>query len=336
MIGKNKKSSKNDNIIETNNKNNNCINNKNKIISHKGKKRKRKKSKRHKYNKAYNNNNIIAVNNVNNNVNNKVKGNIIIPNVVENNSERNKMKTITQKIKKSKKINNNKKYNNDELNILPYELALQYDKRNYCQYYISLLKSKHNLIFSFYYNDYNSKIIKIDLFFISFAGYYAINGLFFNDDTMHKIYETKGKYNFVYNLPKIIYSSLISMVLNKILKVLALSNDDILNFKQTKNKSDIGRIRDSLWNKLKIKFVLYFIISFIFLLFFWYYISMFGAIYKNTQMHLLKDTLISFGLSLLYPFGIYLLPGFFRIPSLSNAKNKRNCLYKFSKLLQMF
>ena len=63
---------------------------------------------------------------------------------------------------------------------------------------------------------------------------------------------------------------------------------------------------------------------------------MFGAIYKNTQYHLLKDTLISFGLSLLYPFAIYILPGIFRIPSLSNRKIKRECLYDFSKILQIF
>ncbi len=63
---------------------------------------------------------------------------------------------------------------------------------------------------------------------------------------------------------------------------------------------------------------------------------MFGAIYKNTQYHLLKDTLISFGLSLVYPFAFYLLPGLFRIPSLSNSQNKKECLYNFSKILQMF
>ena len=62
---------------------------------------------------------------------------------------------------------------------------------------------------------------------------------------------------------------------------------------------------------------------------------MFGAIFKNTKFHLLKDTAISFGLSLIYPFGIYLLPGFFRIPSLANTKKKRICLYQLSKILQM-
>ncbi len=62
---------------------------------------------------------------------------------------------------------------------------------------------------------------------------------------------------------------------------------------------------------------------------------MFGVIYKNNQFHLLKDTLISFGISLIYPFGIYLLPGIFRIPSLSNHKKQRECMYNFSKFLQL-
>ena len=108
----------------------------------------------------------------------------------------------------------------------------------------------------------------------------------------------------------------------------------LLNLSKTKKK-DVNERGEELNNKLNITFVIYFIISFIFLLFFWYYLSMFGAIYKNTQYHLLEDTLISFGLSQLYPFGIYLIPGFFRIPALSYPNKKREYLYKFSKLLQM-
>ena len=61
---------------------------------------------------------------------------------------------------------------------------------------------------------------------------------------------------------------------------------------------------------------------------------MFGAIYRNTQINLIEDTLFSFGLANLYPFIIFLLPGIFRIPALSNPKKKREVMYKFSKLLQ--
>jgi len=70
---------------------------------------------------------------------------------------------------KIEKINEIMKYNDDEMNKLTYDLAYKSDNRTYCQYYISLLKIKHNLIFSFFTkNDYNSRIIKIDLFFYQF------------------------------------------------------------------------------------------------------------------------------------------------------------------------
>ncbi len=106
---------------------------------------------------------------------------------------------------------------------------------------------------------------------------------------MHNIYINKGSFDIEYKLPKIIYSSLISMVLNKILKILSLTNDSIIDFKQVKIQKHIIKKGNELKNKLKIKFVLFFILSFAFLLFFLYYIFLFDAIYINTQYHLLKD-----------------------------------------------
>ena len=244
-----------------------------------------------------------------------------------------------EKFKLEKRNQNNIKYskiyNENEKNELSYNLALIYDKRTYCEYYNSLLKAKHNLIFSFCNNgDYNPKIVKIDLFFVEFTIFYTINALFFNEDTIHNIYIFNGSFDLETQLPLALYSSVISIVLDKPLSLLALSNDNIIHFKNniSNNIAKRGKI---LIFYLKTKFLLYFILSFIFLLFFWYYITMFGIIYKNTQYHLLKDTLISFCLSLIYPFGIYLLPGFFRIPSLSNPRKKRKCLFNFSKILQL-
>ena len=66
---------------------------------------------------------------------------------------------------------------------------------------------------------------------------------------------------------------------------------------------------------------------------FWYYTTCFCAVYKNTQFHLIKDTLISFGTSMITPFVINLFPGMLRIPAL---KNKKRIMYKLSKLIQVF
>ena len=151
---------------------------------------------------------------------------------------------------------------------------------------------------------------------------------------MHKIYETKGQFDLESQLPIITYSSLISLLLNTPLNSFDLSNVEIISFKQVQSNLNLIRGVKDLKNRLANKSIIYFILSFLLLIFFWYYISMFGAIYRNTQMHLLKDILLSFGLSLFFPFAIYLIPGFFRIPSLSNRKNQRIYLYNFSKVLQ--
>ena len=260
--------------------------------------------------------------------------------IISNNTNKNLIsKNNFEIIQNAKEI---MEYNERELNELDYELALKNDRRSYCEYYISLIKTKHDLIFTFCYNnDYNSKIIKIDLFFINFAMNFTINALFFNDDTMHKKYEEKGKFPFLFQLPEIIYSSIISSVIQYLLQLLALSEEAILDFKKNKDVNNINKRKIELITKINTKFILFFTVSTIFLLAFWYYLSMFCAIYVNTQIHLIKDTIISFAMSLLYPFGIYLLPGIFRIPALSNRKQKNKkddegkYIYNLSKILQI-
>ena len=227
-------------------------------------------------------------------------------------------------------------YNYDEINDLPYEEAKKCDRRTYCLYYISLIKTNHEIIFTFCLNsDYNSKIIKIDLFLISFILFFTTNAIFFNDDTMHQIYEDKGSFNLAYQLPNIIYSSLISYILKFILDILALSEGLILKLKEDKTTKDLDNRVKSVKKNIKIKFTFYFIISTILLICFWYYVGIFCAIYVNTQIHLIKDTIISYLLSLVSPFFTMLIPGLFRIPALSNRKKNRVCLYNASKILQM-
>ena len=245
-----------------------------------------------------------------------------------------------KKMNKRKLINNNnniklKKYTDYEINNFEYKIALIQDKRTYFEYYWSLLKSKHLFLFSFIpNNDYNSTIIKISLFFFSFALYYTINALFYTDNTMHDIYLHKGKYNFIYQIPKIIYSNLISTVINTLMYYLSLSEKTIIQIKN-QNYNNNGTKLHELKKFLLIKFIIYYILYYIFLLFFWFYVSCFCVVYKNTQLYLIKDTLISFSLSLIYPLGYYLLPGILRIPALRVEKKNKECLYKVSKIIQI-
>ena len=127
------------------------------------------------------------------------------------------------------------KINSFELNSLDYKEGRIIDQRNYCEYYCSLLKYNHPLIFSFsLYNDYNSKIIRFFLFFFSFGLDLSINALFFTDEAMHKIHQDKGTFDFLYQIPQIIYSVLISRFIDSLIRKLALSQDNIVGLKQSK------------------------------------------------------------------------------------------------------
>jgi len=242
-------------------------------------------------------------------------------------------------IKKRNDIANSQKIkylNDNELNSLSYEDALIYDKRTYFQYYLSLLRTKHLLVFSFYPNrDYNSMIIKICLFFFSFVLYLTVNTLFYTDSTIHNIYQNSGKFDFNYHIPQILYSTLISTIINMLVKSLSLSEKNILEIKHEKDYKSSQRKTLIVLRCLKIKFIHFFIISFIFLDLFWYYLACFCAVYSNTQYHVLNDTFLSFCLSLVYPLFINLIPGFFRIKSLKKANHEQQCLYKTSKIIQL-
>ena len=249
--------------------------------------------------------------------------------------KKNKTKTKTKTKAKEYKVKY-KNLNDQELNSLEYKLALKYDKRTYIHYYWSLLKRKQLILFSFIpNNDYNIRTIKIALFLISFSLYFTINGFFFNDKTMRKIYVDKGKYNFIFQIPQILYSTLVSTAIHVILKILSLTEKNVLELKDIIDNKIIMKKAKKIENCLKIKFIIFFILSFVFMVFFWYFISCFCAVYVNTQIILIKDTIISFSLSMVYPFGLNLLPGIFRIPSL-RAKNKnKECLYKTSTIIAL-
>ena len=231
------------------------------------------------------------------------------------------------------KIRKTMRQNDSELNVLDFKDALKYDKRNYLQYYISLLKTKHMFVKVINNTDYNSRMIKIFLILFNFAMCFAVNALFFNDDTMHKILEDGGDFNIIYQLPQIAYSSIISFIFENILNFLALSEEDILSVKHEKVEKKVQRKAEEVIRALQMKFLGFFVISFCFVMLFWYYITCFCAVYFNTQYHLIKDTLISFGTAQITPFALNLIPGLFRIPAL---KTRKEFLYVLSKVIQLF
>ena len=156
---------------------------------------------------------------------------------------------------------------------MDYEEAIKYDQRNFVQYYLSLIKNQNLLIFTFIQcKDYNSQMIKLDLFLFSFSINYVISAMFYSDGTMHKIYVDEGDFDFLYQFPQMIYSSIISLFLDFLLGNLGLYEDNLFDVRKLKkNKEALSKILHDISRAIKIKIIFFFIITYILAFAFWIY-----------------------------------------------------------------
>ena len=83
---------------------------------------------------------------------------------------------------------------------------------------------------------------------------------------MHKIYEDYGKYNFILQLPQILYSTIISFIFTFIIKNLSLIEKKIIEIKKKKdiNSSNSDKL-NNIMKRIKIKFIIFFFCLFYFL-----------------------------------------------------------------------
>ena len=242
---------------------------------------------------------------------------------------------IFNKTKNDEEIN--QKYSEFELDDLEYLEAIKYDKRTFFQFFLCLVKREHLIVFTFIYcKDLNLLCIKLSLFIFSISLDMTTNMLFFNDDSMHKIYLDYGKYNFVSQIPQIIYSTVISEVFDVFFKFLSLSEKEIYQAKKFDSLNKALIEVQKLISRLKIKFFLFYLINLVLMLFFWYFLSTFCSVYENTQIILFKDSAISLLISLIYPFILYLLPAALRIIALRSKKKDKRFLYKISNIFPLF
>ena len=237
----------------------------------------------------------------------------------------------------------NEKNNLDdfELNNLEYIEACELDKRSFCQTYISVLMREHIALLTFVaWKDYNLFYIKVERFILLFCTDMTMNGLFFVHESMHKKYTNGEDFTFVQKLPQILFTLIVSHLLEVLLCFLNMTDIHVYEIKSLpKNDRKNGEKVMNIIDKIKRKLLAFFIITFLLFLFYWYFISAFCAVYQNTQKIFLRDSFISFATSLVDPFIIYGITTILRIISLSKCCNKKwgcGCIYKISDLIPIF
>ena len=163
----------------------------------------------------------------------------------------------------------------------------------------------------------------------------ALNVFFFSDDSMHKLFLNYGKYDFIQQIPQITYSTIISQIIEVFLCFLSLTDKYIYQIKSNLINSNIRSIKKII-KFISIKLIIFYIYIFVFFCAYWYIISVFCGVYRNTQKAFIKDSIISFSICLAYPFLIYFVSALLRYCSLRDSKKRCKCVYNFSYVIPFF
>ena len=241
--------------------------------------------------------------------------------------------------------NNTPPQSNCFLDNYSYREAIKYDKRSFCRIFYICILAKENILNIILINSpLELKSLRVCLLFFIYSCDFALNTLFYFNSNISDKYYYNGNNKFFFtifnNISISIISTFISLVLLIFFQLLTTSKDDIedlfrkeerkmrknsnyvVNF--IKRKQILMKIYE-INKKLKIKIIIFFIVEFSIMLFFFYFVTAFCEVYKESQISWIIDSLVSFLLSFPIEFGLaFLIAVFYKI----SIQKKCKWIYK--------
>ena len=162
----------------------------------------------------------------------------------------------------------------------------------------------------------------------------TVNALFYNDEAIYQINQEKEDTGLISKYSRIIYSAIISGIINYIIELLAFSQNKIIELKFYKEIKDVEKEIPKLIKKLKFKYVMYYILSLFLNIVFLYYITAFCAIYTIIQINMISDASFSFLLTMSYTIILSLI-SIIRTFSLKKENKFRHFLYLVSWIVSL-
>ena len=202
---------------------------------------------------------------------------------------------------RKKEILNTEKYNDEELDKLPFALALILDKRTFLQSFYSLIIQKLELINLFYENT-DVKLMIISEYILSLLINFFFNSLLYSDDVVSNKYHNNGKLDMIVSLFLSILSNIITSIICYYANYSKGIDERFELILEIKNRYHYLRNIIKLLIFLKKKFILFFLSEILIFFGCFYYIVIFFIIYSKSRGSLIINYLTSLLESLITGF----------------------------------
>jgi NADH:ubiquinone oxidoreductase subunit 5 (subunit L)/multisubunit Na+/H+ antiporter MnhA subunit len=227
-------------------------------------------------------------------------------------------------------------FENNEIDEMVYEDAVQYDKRKFTKVF-----SRNILQKMFFTGPFMSIhaiepfFVRLLTFFLLLALYYALNGLFFSEAYISNTFASEGnnkvKFFIKHQLPMCILAAFIGAIVTALIMLFAFSRRRFMTvIEEEKDHESFLKRTHKVMRCLKIRLVIFVVLDVILMLAFWYYVSAFGAVYQKSQIPLLIGMVITVVFVLIFQIIYALLVTLMRYIGL---KCKCLCLYTLSTYL---
>lgn len=237
-------------------------------------------------------------------------------NLISNNNNNNFSNSRKQNIQLIRLDKLNQIYLLSELYELPNNTLLA-TNIGFKFYFCSYIHYLQPIIRAFFFkNLFKIRTIKISLFIFFLILTLTCNALFFSEKYLIKSYLTKGKINIFFNLPIVLYSFCIGLLMRICINSFSKSLS-VMYILKSKQKMYSFEQKRKLIIMMKTRMIIYYILQWIIYPFCWYYVSVFCAVYPNIQLTWAICVLVSFIIEQLFSL---LLCGFIGLLSVISTR----------------
>lgn len=220
---------------------------------------------------------------------------------------------------------------NSQLDKLELYNASQSDSRTFS--YLSILRMKqfHPIYISFFSASTNvNKFVLISHFILELSSNFIL--MRFSSLMVTSLTHRKG-YSFGNEIPKSIFAFLASFLLCFLMKLMIFHFPDEEELILLKRNKGINIFKRKICYTIEKMNIIYYIVLFVFLVFFWLYVTSWCAIYQKSQLHWLVGGAFSFIISLIIPLIIAVgCAGLRRV----GLKKKNELMFYLARLLESY
>ena len=227
-------------------------------------------------------------------------------------------------------------FDDDEIDYLQLNDAIDFDNRTFLYFFWRMCKKK--VIFIKPFSDisvFEPFPIRITTLIFYITWYFVFSCLFFKDKFFAKRYGTKKFLSLGYILSHEIGICILSGFLSSIVGFLfdyflSVKSKFVALIRYEKNHDQFLKKAKSEMQKYKIKLIIVLVVNCILMLFFWYYISSFCAVFPKTQAEIIAITIIAIIFGVIFQFIFALIIAGLRYVGL---KYKQSIIYRISQIL---